>query len=83
MDKREVYRVTRAMVEQHGRWAFDNPKHLILNLALGGNYPRERQRRDATPYRGLPEATVQRSEQRGEDPGRLGAGHGTVTVSQR
>lgn len=57
-DHREVYRVTRAMVEAHGRWAFDNPKHLILNLALGGNYPAGVNGTTA-PYRGLPEATVQ------------------------
>jgi beta-glucanase (GH16 family) len=57
VDKREIYRVTRAMVESHGRWAFDNPKHLILNLALGGNYPAGVNGTTA-PYRGLPEATV-------------------------
>jgi beta-glucanase (GH16 family) len=57
-DDREVYRVTRAMVEAHGRWAFDNPKYLILNLALGGNYPAG-VNGVSTPYRGLPEATVQ------------------------
>jgi len=57
-DDREVYRVTRAMVEAHGRWAFDNPKYLILNLALGGNYPAGVNGTTA-PYRGLPEATVQ------------------------
>jgi beta-glucanase (GH16 family) len=57
VDKREVYRVTRAMVESHGRWAFDNPKHLIVNLALGGNYPAGVN--GATgQYRGLPDATV-------------------------
>jgi beta-glucanase (GH16 family) len=56
-DDREVYRVTRAMVEAHGRWAFDNPKHLILNLALGGDYPAGVNRTTA-PYRGLPETTV-------------------------
>jgi len=63
-DDREVYRVTRAMVEAHGRWVFDNPKHLILNLALGGNYPAG-VNGVSTPYRGLPEATV-RSIQRDE-----------------
>ena len=52
-----VYRVTRAMVERYGRWAFDNPKHLILNLALGGNYPAKVNQTEA-PYHGLPEATV-------------------------
>jgi beta-glucanase (GH16 family) len=57
IDGREVYRATRDMVERHGRWAFDNPKHLILNLALGGNYPFAVNKTDA-PYRGLPESTV-------------------------
>jgi beta-glucanase (GH16 family) len=58
VDKREVYRVTRAMVEAHGRWAFDNPKHLILNLALGGTYPASVNSAGA-PYPGLSAAAVQ------------------------
>lgn len=57
VDDAEIYRVTRAMVEKHGRWAFDNPKHLIVNLALGGDFPRAVNRADA-PYRGLPASTV-------------------------
>jgi beta-glucanase (GH16 family) len=57
VDEREVYRVTKAMVERYGRWAFDNPKFLILNLALGGGYPQSVNKADA-PYPGLPEATV-------------------------
>ncbi len=64
VDERVVYRVTRAMVERYGRWAFDNPKHLILNLALGGNFP-ESVNKTTAPYRGLPESTV-RSIQRDE-----------------
>ena len=63
-DNLEVYRVTRAMVEAHGRWAFDNPKYLIVNLALGGNYPAG-VNGTTGPYRGLPEATV-RSIQKDE-----------------
>ena len=39
VDGAEEYRVTRAMVEQYGQWAYDNPKFLIVNLALGGQYP--------------------------------------------
>ena len=58
VDEREVYRVTRAMVETRGRWAFDNPKHLILNLALGGTYPASVNGARA-PYPGLSEAAVQ------------------------
>jgi beta-glucanase (GH16 family) len=57
VDGREVYRVTRAMVERYGPWAFDNPKFLILNLALGGNYPASVNHAGA-PYPGLPDATV-------------------------
>lgn len=58
VDGREVYRVTREMVERYGRWSFDNPKHLILNFALGGDYPAG-VNKVRTPYHGLPEATVQ------------------------
>jgi beta-glucanase (GH16 family) len=57
VDDREVYRATRAMVESHGAWAFDNKKYLILNFALGGNYPKSVNKADA-PYPGLPASTV-------------------------
>jgi beta-glucanase (GH16 family) len=57
VDDAVIYNVSRAMVEKHGRWAYDNPKYLILNLALGGNYPHSVNKADA-PYRGLPAATV-------------------------
>ena len=53
------YEVTKPMVEAHGRWAFDNPKHLILNLALGGAYPQAVNRIEK-PYPGLPQETVER-----------------------
>ena len=58
VDGREIYRVTRAMVEKHGRWSFDNPKHLILNLALGGDYPAG-VNKIKSPYHGLAKSTVQ------------------------
>lgn len=58
VDDREIYRVTRAMVAPYGRWAFDNPKFLILNLALGGGYPRSVNGTKGPPYVGLPGATV-------------------------
>ena len=45
------------MVERYGRWAFDNPKHLIVNLALGGGYP-QAVNKATTPYFGLPQGTV-------------------------
>jgi beta-glucanase (GH16 family) len=58
VDGREVYRATREMVEKYGRWSFDNPKHLILNLALGGDFPAA-VNKTKMPYHGLPAATVQ------------------------
>ena len=61
-DGRETYRVTREMVEKYGKWSFDNPKHLIVNLALGGNYPFA-VNKTQTPYRGLPESTVRAIQQ--------------------
>jgi beta-glucanase (GH16 family) len=54
---RLTYRVTRPMVENYGDWRFDNPKHLILNFALGGAYPFKTSR-IAEPYNGMPAATV-------------------------
>jgi len=57
IDGAEIYRVTKADVETHGRWAFDNPKHLILNLALGGAYPHGVNKIDQ-PYPGLAQSTV-------------------------
>ena len=64
VDAAPVYRVTRAQVERYGRWAFDNPKFLILNLALGGNYPAA-VNAATRPYPGLPAPTVAQIE-RGE-----------------
>lgn len=69
VDGQEYYRVTKAMVEEHGRWAFDNPKFLILNLALGGAYPAG-VNRVKEPYLGLPGETVER----------IKAGEGKVLV---
>lgn len=51
------YRVTRPMIENYGKWAFDNPKFLILNLALGGGYP-AKTNGIKFPYYGIPESTV-------------------------
>lgn len=58
VDDRVVYRATRAMIEKHGKWAFDDPKHLILNLALGGVYP-VKVNGVKSPYPGIPESTVE------------------------
>jgi beta-glucanase (GH16 family) len=57
IDRDVVYRATKAMVEQYGQWAFDNPKFVILNVAIGGNYP-QAVNSARTPYPGLPESTV-------------------------
>jgi beta-glucanase (GH16 family) len=57
IDGTPIYSVTKAMVEHYGPWAFDNPKHLIVNLALGGNYPEGVHKTDSK-YRGLPQSTV-------------------------
>jgi beta-glucanase (GH16 family) len=59
VDGVETYRVTKPMVENYGRWAFDNPKFLILNLALGGAYP-QGVNRVTEPLPGLPASTVER-----------------------
>jgi beta-glucanase (GH16 family) len=58
VDGEMIYRVTRAMVEQFGPWAFDNSKHLLVNCALGGAYP-VKINGIRSPYLGIPESTVQ------------------------
>lgn len=57
VDGKVTYTVTRAMVEKYGRWAFDNPKFLILNFALGGGYPNG-VNKIKTPYYGISQETV-------------------------
>ena len=57
VDDDAYYRVTREMVERHGRWAYDTPKHLIVNLAIGGQYP-QGVNKITTPYPGLAADTV-------------------------
>lgn len=57
VDDDVYYEVTKADVEKHGRWAFDNPKHVIVNLAIGGGYPQAVNKVDR-PYPGLPQETV-------------------------
>ena len=58
VDGRLIYRATKPMVEHYGKWAFDNPKYLILNLALGGAYP-YKTNGVVAPYNGLPALTVE------------------------
>ena len=52
-----TYTVTRAMVEHYGRWAYDNPKFIIVNFALGGGYPQGVNKVTA-PYFGLTQSSV-------------------------
>ncbi|WP_284126181.1 glycoside hydrolase family 16 protein [Parerythrobacter aestuarii] len=58
IDGRVTYRATRKMVEHLSDWAFDNPKYLILNSAIGGAYPVKNNRVEE-PYYGLPQATAE------------------------
>jgi beta-glucanase (GH16 family) len=39
IDNTMMRTVTRADVEARGQWVYDNPKFILLNLALGGDYP--------------------------------------------
>jgi beta-glucanase (GH16 family) len=57
VDGQVTYTVTKAMTEHYGRWAYDNPKFIIVNFALGGNYPAAVNKITA-PYYGLPQSTV-------------------------
>lgn len=57
VDGKTTYAVTRAMVEKYGRWAFDNPKFIILNFALGGGYPNG-VNKVTEPYFGLSQSSV-------------------------
>jgi beta-glucanase (GH16 family) len=52
-----TYTVTREMVEHYGKWAYDNPKYIIINFALGGGYPSGYNKVTA-PYPGLSQSTV-------------------------
>ncbi|MBX7495090.1 glycoside hydrolase family 16 protein [Qipengyuania sp. 6B39] len=57
IDGHTLYRVTRPMVENYGKWRFDNPKYLILNFAMGGAYPFKTNGIEE-PYNGVPQETV-------------------------
>jgi beta-glucanase (GH16 family) len=57
VDDKPIYNVTRAMVEKYGHWAYDNPKFIILNFALGGGYPQGVNKLNA-PYPGLSQSSV-------------------------
>ena len=64
VDDRLVYRATRPMIVNYGRWSYDNPKFIILNLALGGAFPLK-VNGVRLPYPGLPQETVDKIK-RGE-----------------
>ncbi|WCT10618.1 glycoside hydrolase family 16 protein [Mucilaginibacter jinjuensis] len=57
VDGEVFYRVTRPMIENYGKWAFDAPKYLILNMALGGAYP-AKVNGIKSPYNGMSEKVV-------------------------
>lgn len=57
VDGQLIYRATRPMVENYGAWAFDNPKFIIVNFALGGAYP-FKTNGVKEPYNGIPQSTV-------------------------
>lgn len=59
VDGTTARRVARPDVERYGAWAFDNPKYLILNFALGGTYPAS-VNNITSPYPGLADSTVRR-----------------------
>jgi beta-glucanase (GH16 family) len=39
VDGTVYFTVTRAAVEQRGKWVFDHPFYLLLNVAVGGSFP--------------------------------------------
>lgn len=57
VDGRMFFNETRPMIEFFGQWAFDNPKYLILNLALGGIYP-YKMTGVTSPYYGMDQQTL-------------------------
>jgi beta-glucanase (GH16 family) len=57
VDGHERWRIDRATVETRGAWAYDTPKFLIVNQAIGGSYPHSVNHAD-TPYLGLPQSSV-------------------------
>jgi len=58
VDDKLVYRVNKPLIEYFGSWVFDEPKYIILNIAVGGLYP-YKINGIKKPYFGLPEETVQ------------------------
>ena len=56
IDGNPFYTVTKEMIEHYGPWAFSNPKFIILNMALGGDYP-AKVNNTTQPYNGIPQQT--------------------------
>jgi beta-glucanase (GH16 family) len=52
-----MFRITKTMTSNYGKWSFDNSKFLILNFALGGAYP-VKINGVKQPYYGLPSSTL-------------------------
>lgn len=57
-DNITMFRITKPMTDFFGQWAFDNPKYLILNFAVGGIYP-FKINGIKQPYYGLPASTLE------------------------
>jgi beta-glucanase (GH16 family) len=58
IDDQVVRTVTRQdVIANYGQWVYDNPKFILLNLALGGDYPHG-YNNVTSPYYGLPQSTV-------------------------
>ena len=55
-----MYKVTKTMINHYGKWVFDEPKHLLLNFAVGGIYPAKINgiKGKGVKY-GLPESTAE------------------------
>ncbi len=58
VDDRLYFLVARDNIAALGPWVFNNPKHILLNVALGGIYPHT-VNNIRVPHLGLPEETIQ------------------------
>jgi hypothetical protein len=58
VDGQPFYSPTRADIEKYGRFAYENPKYLILNMAVGGQYPQGVNKMTA-PYPGVSPSTAE------------------------
>lgn len=58
VDDKEIYKITKAEMEQNGwTWVYDDPQFMILNFALGGQFPNG-VNGVTEPYFGLPQESV-------------------------